>query len=343
MNAKNQDLLCSEGNHEEIYDPVKGEFICGKCGLVCGSEFDRSADLSPEKISDLNSRIKNTYFGNREELVDGLGSYIDFHNAKFMHDCNYHPLPPRNRFLFGRLKKRYELKSRLGLQRREFEVLAELTKIASDLKLSDSDKRRAAHIYREISLKLQAAGDIKRKNIRFRVLGLAIVLMAKESKNGKVLTVQEVAASFQKFNHRVSGYNIIRTALLLKCELDGILKTHRSKRSEEYIHTIVNQIVSDERIKARIQTKIPKPAFEYKKALIFESQALLERIPDKVRGGRNPYCLAISAVYGVEKYLSKKWRYVSIFGQRLVAEITGINEWTVKNGWKLLIEPLIHN
>ncbi len=337
------DLLCLEGDHEEIYDPAKGEFICWKCGLVLGHEFERKIELPPERVASLSSRVNSMSPGARGELVDGMGSYIDFHNTRYLHDCNYRPLSPRSRFLFRRLKKRYELKSHIAKRERDFRVLAQFSLISSDLKLSRDDAARATHLYQKFSRKLQEVEKIKRSNISMNLLAVCIVLAMKESKSGAVLTVKEVAASFKKFRHRVSSYSIIRTALLLKCELDGIPVNLRSKKSEEYVPGVVNQIISDGRIKQRLQEKIPKSEFEFEKALIVETQSILERLPDEERGGRNPYFLAVSAVYGMEKCLSKKWRYSSIFTQKLLAEITGASSCTIKDGWKSLIEPLIHN
>jgi len=332
---ENNLIDCTNCKHEVILDPIKGEYICVECGLVINKEY-----VPPSyKINEFNNtghRNSTSSFvalGDRLNIVDGLGSYMDYQFSSYFHDKNGLPLSSKKQALFKRLKYRYDLRARIDKQETDYRTLMTLNRICSMMEsINQNMKNRAAYLYQKFIKKLKKGEFYNHLNL----IAVCIYLAAKETKDSAPLTVKEIATAFKKLNHRVSTKSIIKTALLIKPKFQEIFQSHKSTKSEEYLPKIIHKITTNNEIRNRLK-KLGISEFEYEKALLNESQNILFQIPDDKRGGRNPYILAVATIYAADQNLSKNWKRRAILTQHLLSLITGTAEYSVRDHWRGLL------
>jgi len=332
---ENQSQNSNICTHEIILDPVRGEYICIECGLVLSKEYVApSYKINP--TADTGRRNSSSHFvalGDRLNIVDGLGSYMDFQFSSFFHDKNGAPLSSRNQALFKRLKYRYDLRARIDKQETDYRTLMTLNRVCALLDaITLTIKNRSAYLYQKFIKKLKKGDFYNHLNL----IAVCLYLAVKESKDCVPLTIKEIANAFKKLNHRVSTKSIIKTALLIKPKFKKIFQNHRTTKSEEYLPKIIHKISSSPKIKGRLM-KHQKTEFEYEKALSTESRLILQQITSENRGGRNPYILAVATVYAADQKLSKTWKKKSILTQHLLSLITGTAEYSVRDHWRGLL------
>jgi len=326
---------CSACNHEIILDSIRGENICGKCGLVISKEYvPPSYKINPYDTTDnRNSSSLYVALGERLNIVDGLGSYMGFQFSTYFHDTNGNPLNSKKQMLFKRLKYRYDLRARIDKQETNYRTLMTLNRVCTILESITVDiKNRAAYLYQKFTKELKKGEFYNHLNL----IAVCLYLAIKESKTDVIITIKELANAFQKLNHRVSTKSIIKTALLIKPKFKNLFINHKTTKSEEYISKIINAILSTKLIKERL-IKLHKSEFEYKKSLYSESLSILKQISDEKRGGRNPYILAVATIYAADQRLSKFWKKRAILTQHLLSLITETAEYSVRDHWRGLL------
>jgi transcription initiation factor TFIIIB Brf1 subunit/transcription initiation factor TFIIB len=75
--------------------------------------------------------------------------------------------------------------------------------------------------------------------------------------------------------------------------------------------------------------------------LFLTSSDILRKISNADRGGRSPYAFAVSTVYAAEKLLAKSERRKSVITQKLLAEITGVAEYTIREHFCTVLKKLV--
>ncbi|MEX2706248.1 MAG: hypothetical protein Q6352_013495 [Candidatus Freyrarchaeum guaymaensis] len=324
-------MLCPECSGTLVLH--SGEYVCGNCGLVVSKQY-----LPPVfKIGAENSANThhNQYIalGNRMHIVDGMGSYIDFQRTPFFYDGQGAPLSSDKQALYRKLKFRYSLRLRIGRKESDYRALRSLNHVASMLQISDSIRDRAAYLYQKAVKKIN-------KKISNHILLVAACLFyaIREYKELAPVTIQEVVKNFKKLGHRLSVKKVIRIALELRTLF--IYKHPEIRKSEDYLPRIISSVTASPIVENRLKER-GFTVEEYRNLLTQKSYSVLHKIDNINRGGRNPYIFAVSAVYCADRIISKKIAKRPILTQKILARITNVAEYSIRDHYTSVLKPLI--
>ncbi len=322
--------IISKCEHEPILDDVKGEYICSKCGLVLDKLYVSSVYMMDDS-SNGGSKNSARYvaLGDRLNMVDGLGSYIDYQHASSFKDIMGKKLKAERQALFRRLKYQYNLRTKIEKNETDYRIFNILNRVISKLGLSNNVRDRAAYYYKQI-LKSVNKDEFTNHVI---LIALCIFISIREHNKNAPITVQELAQIFRELNYRVSAKSIIREALKIKPIL-GENFNHQIRRSEDYIDRIISEVInSDIVIERLLKNKIDIE--EYRIYLTKKTVELLEFIDEKSRGSRNPYIFAVAIVYTasqIRKNIDKK----IILTQKILSKITNCAEYSIRDHYKFI-------
>ncbi|MHA1221405.1 MAG: hypothetical protein ACTSQB_06700, partial [Candidatus Heimdallarchaeota archaeon] len=121
--------LCKRCNSTLIQ--TRGELVCSNCGAVDDSIFITETNTSQVPWNHEMSP------GKRVHIVDGLGSYIGYHNDGFFHDGKGSTLTSQNQYKFRKLKRKYNLRIKIGNHETDYRSLMSLNRVVGYLSLSD--------------------------------------------------------------------------------------------------------------------------------------------------------------------------------------------------------------
>ncbi|MFB0560456.1 MAG: hypothetical protein ACETWM_04355 [Candidatus Lokiarchaeia archaeon] len=266
-------------------------------------------------------------------IVDGMGSYIDFQRTPFFYDGQGTPLSSNKQALYRKLKFRYSLRLRIDKRESDYRALKSLNHVTSILQISDSIRDRAAYLYQK------AVKKINKKISNHIVLVAACLFFAiREYKELAPVTIQEVTQSFKKLGHRISVKKVIKTALELRSLF--IYKHPEIRKSEDYLHRIISDIISSPIIKQRLKER-GFVTEDYRNLLTQKSYSILHKIDNINRGGRNPYIFAVSTVYCADRIISKKIAKKPILTQKILAKITKVAEYSVRDHYTSVLKPMM--
>ena len=326
-------FLCDECNGEIIVH--HGQLVCSRCGLVIGPQYlPPIIDLSSSEESLNISSKQYASLGSRVHIIDGLGSYIDYHVTPFFKDRYGESLGPAKQRLFRRLKYKYDLRARIIGNETNYRALRTLNRACSILQLPNPVRDRAAYYYQKISRKYK---DLKEESTNHIVLAAACLLLAiREHKHMAPITVQELIEVFKNLGHRVSVRRVVREIFIVK-KVIGLKKYVR--RSEDYIYRIISSIVnSDEVITQLKDLGISQEWF--KRHLIKETLQILKTLDFSVRKGRNPYILAAASIYAAARRISMRLGVKRLLTQKLVAKFSGVAEYSVRDHYCTLLKKI---
>jgi transcription initiation factor TFIIIB Brf1 subunit/transcription initiation factor TFIIB len=274
------------------------------------------------------------YLGNRPNIVDGLGSYIDHPKSSYFYDTRGKTLKADNQAQFSRLKNRYSLETRIAERETDYRVLRLLNRVVDILRLSNDIRNRAAYFYKKVvSLK-------KKEAFTNHVLLVAVCLLNAIREYGvrAPKTIGEVASCFYELGHRVSTRHLVREMLKLKVAL-GIRFPQR--KSSDYLGRIISQILESKDVLLRLKISGWKND-EYHHQLMKSSHNILHSTPPENIGGRNPYIFATSTIYAADKLLAKKFGKKNILTQKILSQITGVAQYSIRDHYcKVLKEAVL--
>ena len=340
MIKENKNALKLENDyckHEIILNYSSGEYVCCKCGLVTDKQYVNSSFkiTNYDSQSKFNSSKHYVALGDRINVVDGMGSYIDYQYSNFFIDKNGNPISSKNQNLFKRLKYKHNARAKLGNKETNYRALNTLNRAASKLELKDNIRDRAAYFYQKI------VKNEEKKEITNHVTlaALCLLLAAREFKENGPLTVQEIANMFKKLGHRVSPRSIIQLSLKLKPKFPEIFMK-KSRKSEEYLPRIISSVINSRTVISRLNMKKVDIEF-YERVLYKESSSILKKLDYDARGGRNPYILAVATIYAADQKISQKYKIKSILTQKILSNCTKTAEYSIRDHWRTLLFQFI--
>jgi transcription initiation factor TFIIIB Brf1 subunit/transcription initiation factor TFIIB len=321
---------CAECDGDVVLE--NGEYVCSRCGLVLSYESTTPECQSNSSLIDQLSNVEKTHssVGTRLHIVDGLGSYIDYHNKGYFYDSQGEPLSSNKQMLFRRLKYHYDMKSRTERRETDYNALRVLNRVSALLRLSENVRNRAAYYYRKVtSSKLSA--DVSNKLI---TISTCLFMAVREFKDCAPVTIQELAGIFRSLGHRVSVRSIVRELPKLQSKLGTNV---RVRRSEEYLNRIVSSVVSQPEVQSRLKESNIEIE-EYRFNTLTTAISILKELSISSRGGRNPFILAVSAVYAADRKLSETRKVKPTLTQRILAKATGAAEYSVRDHFCSLLK-----
>ena len=324
------DYKCNECGGDVVSE--NGEYVCSRCGLVLSDEPVTPEYLSNSPLVNQLSNGEKTHssVGTRLHIVDGLGSYIDYHNKGYFYDSQGEPLSSNKQALFRRLKYHYDMKSRTERRETDYNALRVLNRVSALLRLSENVRNRAAYYYRKItSTKLGA--DVSNKLI---TVSACLFMAVREFKDCAPITIQELAGIFKSLGHRVSVRSIVRELPQLQSKLGTNVHV---RRSEEYLSRIVSSVVSQPEVQSRLkESNIDRENYRFN--ILSTATSILKQLSISSRGGRNPFILAVSAVYAADRRLSEARKKKPTLTQRTLARATGAAEYSVRDHFCSLLK-----
>jgi transcription initiation factor TFIIIB Brf1 subunit/transcription initiation factor TFIIB len=262
--------------------------------------------------------------------VDSLGSYIDYHNKAYFYDSKGEPLSSYRQALFRRLKYHYDLKSRTQKKETDYNALRVLNRVSALLRLSGNVRNRAAYYYRKVTSE-KISAEIGNKLI---TVSACLFIAIREFKECAPITIQELAEIFRGLGHRVSVRSIVRELPKLQSHLG--INIH-VRRSEEYLNRIVSSVVTQPEVQQRLYaTGISAEEYGFNTSSI--ALTILKRLSQPARGGRNPFILAVSAVYAADRRLSEIKKTKPVLTQKILAKATGTAEYSLRDHFCSLLK-----
>jgi len=327
-------LYCLECKGEVIIH--NGQYVCSHCGLVIGPQYlPPIVDFTSMEDSSSISSKQYVSLGARVHIVDGLGSYIDYHMTPFFKDSRGESLVPFKQRLFRRLKYVYDLRTRISGNETNYRALRTLNRACSILQLPDPVRDRAAYYYQKISKKY---GKLKEDSTNHIVLAAACLLFAiREYKHIAPVTIQELIEVFKNMGHRVSVRRVVREILVVK----KIVSTKNYiRKSEDYIYRIISTITNSKDVIMQLHS-LDIPCDHFKRLLLKETLQILRKLNFSLRKGRNPYILAVASVYAASKKISSQLGVKRILTQKLIAKLSGVAEYSVRDHYCSLLKKII--
>ena len=324
-------------NCEECGGPVilvDGEHVCRNCGLVHEQKLSTSNFAEAETEGEVSLlQMSHVAPGNRACIVDGLGSYLGYPNSFYFHDAGGASLSPYAQRLYSRLKYICDKRTRFSGNETAYRTLSSLNRVVELLRIPNSARDRAAYLYRK-AIKASLGNRYSTSTV---LMAYCLLLATREIDTSNPTTIQEIANAFRKLGHRVSSSIIIKAGLHYKVFLDVGSKI---RRSEDYLNKVLRQVSSSDPI-VNWLSKFKISPQQYKESLFVTSSDILRKISNSDRGGRSPYAFAVSTVYAAEKLLAKNECRKPFLTQKLLAEITGVAEYTIREHFCTVLKNFV--
>ncbi|NHK31998.1 MAG: hypothetical protein FK730_11645 [Asgard group archaeon] len=310
---------------------TRGELVCSNCGIVNQSVIiSESGNAQVPWDHEMSP-------GKRVHIVDGLGSYIGYHNDGFFHDVKGSTLSTKNQFKYRKLKRKYNLRIKIGNHETDYRSLMSLNRVTSYLGISDTVRKRAAYLYKIVTTAEQSK-KIEKISNHIVLVALCLMVAIRESAANAPIRLSEIVNLFKDLGHRVSGKAIVKLAQILPFELGISLKI---RKSEDYIQRIVSTILENNDIKNRL-TELEFSAIDYENRLLRYSREILGDTNLRTRGGRNPYIFAVSVVYCADRIIGKIQNHRQILTQKTLAIICQVAEYSIRDHHRTVLKEKLN-
>lgn len=266
--------------------------------------------------------------GNRLHIVDGMGSYIGFHRARFLRDARGHALSGMNQRRFHRLKTIYGTRARIGTNETQYRALRTLNRVSRLLMVSTQVRDRAAYLYKKILS--EAHASVSNNNIL--LVAVCLLLAVREFGEDAPITLDEIADVFARCGHRVSVRAIVRQLLTLR-SLTGRIPSARDPA--DYVPRIVSMLMKNSQVHEKTVSRGWDPS-KYETLLRDQTLRLIRRIPSSKRGGRNPFIFAASAAYAADQLIAAEYSRRPILTQKLTSLATGVAEYSIRDHYGII-------
>jgi transcription initiation factor TFIIIB Brf1 subunit/transcription initiation factor TFIIB len=109
------------------------------------------------------------------------------------------------------------------------------------------------------------------------------------------------------------------------------------RRSEEYLNRLISTVVTQPEIQSRInESRISVE--EYECGIHSAALSMLKELDSSIRGGRNPFILAVSSIYAADRKVSESRGIKPILTQRILARATGTAEYSLRDHFCSLLK-----
>ncbi|MFX0101010.1 MAG: hypothetical protein ACFFCS_15650 [Candidatus Hodarchaeota archaeon] len=315
---------------------TRSGYTCSNCGLVYESQYcNENYFISGKQGYDIKLGKQFVGLGKQLDNVSNLGSYIDYYKSGFFYDSNNSPLKPEKQKLFYRLKFTRDFRTRLDNNETYHRIIKILKKISNYLSLLPDIRKRAMYFYNKIIKKATASNQEIPNHVS--LIASCLFLASREYSSQAPITIQELCNSFKDFGHRVNCKMIIRDMLRFKKYVNIKRTNHDSK---DYLERLINKLYHNEEFNDRFVTKeIFMDVKTYIHQLKLNSCKILENISKGVRSCRNPFILAGASIYGADVLLAKKNKTKRVLTQKILANATGIAEYSIRDHYCSVIKP----
>lgn len=328
---KEEEHICSECGG--VLVQTFSDIVCSRCGLVQHQVF-----VEPSfTLTECTETPPGSVFvaqGNRPNIVDDLGSFIGHYRSRKLKDADGHYLSSSNQEDFQRQKKINDLDIHTQGKKREYRALCMLNALIGVLEISCSIRNDAAVLFNKTHNQLEGQVYIA------EMIAGAVYISIRTSQ-GETIQLKDLLRACENVNLHVRANKVLQAAALIR-KLTG--RQIRVPKPFDYFEKILNKVIYDRRFSERLEKYI-FPMEQYSVLLRDYATRLFNQIEKLDRGGRNPYVTACAAFAGADILVAsvkcdKKTGFIS---QRLLAGITGVAEFTLRDHYLKIIKPLIKN
>ncbi len=336
LNTREDSSKCSNCGGDLLL--MKSGYTCSVCGSIQSKNYAIDGFLlGPSDHYENKTAKQFVAIGKQLDNVSHLGSYIDFYKAGYFYDNNNLPLPPDRQKLFYRLKFTRDFRSRLDDNETYYRIVKIMKDVSNSLNFIPDIRKRAVYLYNKI-IKASACDSLKVPN-HVSLIATSLFLSSREYSSHAPVTIQEICLAFQDLGHRVNCKMIIRDMLHFKQYVELKRLKHDSK---DYLERLTNNIYHDVSFDARFKKKTSQKDMKaYIQRLKVYSIKILDNVPKKVRDSRNPFILAGAAIYGADLVHSRKHNTKRILTQKVLADATGIAEYSIRDHYCSVIKKVV--
>ncbi len=224
----------------------------------------------------------------------------------------------------ARLARIQALSPFFGQRSTRYRVVRAIGLVCSKRGIPDDVRDRAVQLYVK-SCRVLSGMDLVRRPSYFNIAAAALVVAVKE--RGLDVPVKDVVRGFVEQGHRVKYSHMIDALVVLK-EIAGY-RVAGDLRA--YVYRVVRRAVA----RSRIRDKEEAVMKIYREAL-----SLLGRVDRRRLAGRNPYVVALAAVYAAVLLVFRRKRS-RLVSQRLLAEVSGFSESSIRSNYRRFFEGFV--
>jgi len=298
-------MMCPEC-HSPLTLNDLGETVCTNCGLIVNSFVVEKIRYSQKRILPYKLSVD----------VRSRGSLMAL---SLVHERN---LIPERLSLYKRLK-RVQLLSPIFRERSTlYRAIKALERASIELNVPESIRERAIQIY--FKLLKSIPSNIERPN-HYRLVAASLIFASKEA--GLSLPIKDVVLCFKKLGHKVSSSSVLKVLFYIKGDI--VYNPHVNLKS--YVYSVLESALSDDN---QLETD------ELRMKIYREAMSLLLNTDRKLLMGRNPYIVALAAIYAATVLVSGK-RRPRILTQRKLSAISGFSISAIRSCYRSLFRELV--
>jgi len=229
---------------------------------------------------------------------------------------------PERLSLYRRLRKVQRLSPVFRDKSTLYRAIKSLERVSVELNIPESVRERAIQIYFKL-LKL-IPSDIERPN-HYRLVAASLVFASKEA--GLSLPIKNIVSCFRRLGHKVSCSNVLKVLFYIK----GDIAYNPHVNLKPYVYSVLETAFagSDGLEVDELRMKIYK-----------EAMSLILGTDRKLLMGKNPYIVALAAIYAATVLVSGK-RRPRILTQRVLSSISGFSISAIRSCYRSLFRELV--
>lgn len=287
-----------------------GELVCSNCGLVISSiNFEK---LTYKRVLPPRSALDSRSLGSLLLL-----SYKEKKKMSYVKESSY-----------KRLAKIQLLSSKFNTNSTHYRVLKTLDNVISKLSIPISVRDRAIQIYFKIMKYIPYENRVN----HYRVMAASLIYAIKEMSLS--IPIRDIIQCFKKLGHRVDYSKLIDILTFIKQLNDN--NYNLNVNLSNYVYGIISKcfqyfsqtydIKFDDSLKMKI----------YRKSL-----DLINSLEKRKKLGRNPYIIALSAIYAASIIVLGKTKKNPL-SQKVLSKISGFSESAIRNAYRKLFRKYVN-
>ena len=295
--------------HGVLIENEQGEIVCANCGLVVNDLIiEEPRFLYSKRVLPYKHHVDSRSKGSLILLTSTLYSY----NAKRVE-------------LFRRLSKVQSLSPLFRKRSTHYRAIKTLEKITRELCIPEVVKERAIQVYFKLLRKIPH--DVERPN-HYRIMAASLIFAIKEAKLS--IPIKSIITRFMKLGHRVDYKGVIRVLFCIKNEI--VYNNHIDLKS--YVYRTIEKLLSKYHDRNSINLD------ELKMEIYRKSIYLISSLEKLYTLGRNPYIIALAAIYAATIIVSGK-KKPRIITQKELSRVSGFSESAIRTCYKELFKKFI--
>ena len=318
--------ICEHCGNGLTHDRINGCMVCDTCGTVhdqimVNPTYQAGGAIKPNKPP----ATQFVSFGNRPNIVDGMGSYMGHHAKRRFFDAANKPLHPTKQKEFRRLKYRYEMSTKISANEPLFRSLTRLSRTCAVLEISHSIRDEAAYLLQKTKKQMKLKSpDMFINNVRLGCTCLVAVLRKRRApfSDQQVLDV---------YIPNTRPRYLTKYKIWMQDNMD--ITFYEDAPFKKWIPKVISDLERSPVLTDRIKRK-GKDHTKFFKKLKRAIKIVADELTHRDYVGKNPKILAVSLCYAVSRLI-----YSKIPSQKLYGEITDTVEYSIRDHYANLWKP----